>query len=319
MGRLETQWLAGPENLSAFADLSGQVDRSCARSKAAPGHRASDFAAWHLRDGHANEMQVEIGQRPFVDGLEEAEELAMPVARHAFADDGAVEHVESREQGRGAVALVVMLFVPERPFFIAPAGSIKGLDLALFIDRQHQGLVGRIEVEADNLLDLGDEVGSRERALVGRGGDESGQERAYRAPLAATLGAKGVDGLLKDATRLARAQAELTARKIKQVVNLTLNEKPPDATHWSERTMAARAGIAPSSVHKIWAVHGLKQPSRKNPPAWRGHRSAVPVAHRQCRAPECLVRARRGVARQAPASRVHAVRREIIDPGAPPS
>jgi hypothetical protein len=41
-------------------------------------------------------------------------------------------------------------------------------------------------------------------------------------------------------------------------VNLTLNEKPPDATHWSERTMAARAGIAPSSVHKIWAAHGLK-------------------------------------------------------------
>ena len=39
---------------------------------------------------------------------------------------------------------------------------------------------------------------------------------------------------------------------------LPLNEKPPDATHWSERTMAARAGIAPSSVHKIWAAHGLK-------------------------------------------------------------
>ena len=31
-----------------------------------------------------DEMQVEIGQSPFVDGLEEAEELAMPVAGHAF-------------------------------------------------------------------------------------------------------------------------------------------------------------------------------------------------------------------------------------------
>jgi hypothetical protein len=31
-------------------------------------------------------MQVEIGQRPLVDGLEKAEELAMPVAGHAFAD-----------------------------------------------------------------------------------------------------------------------------------------------------------------------------------------------------------------------------------------
>src|SRR6478736_7630609 len=30
---------------------------------------------------------------------------------------------------------------------------------SLFIDRQHQGLVGRIEVEADDILDLRDEVG----------------------------------------------------------------------------------------------------------------------------------------------------------------
>src|SRR5271154_351319 len=69
--------------------------------------------------------------------------------------------------------------------------------------------------------------------------------------------ARGVAGLLKAAPR-PPGRKPLTARKIKQVVNLTLHEKPPDATHWSERTMAARAGIAPSSVHKIWVAHGLK-------------------------------------------------------------
>src|ERR1700722_15434039 len=69
--------------------------------------------------------------------------------------------------------------------------------------------------------------------------------------------ARGVGGLLKAPPR-PRGPKPLTARKIKQVVHLTLNEKPPGATHWSERTMAARAGIAPSSVHKIWAAHGLK-------------------------------------------------------------
>ena len=63
--------------------------------------------------------------------------------------------------------------------------------------------------------------------------------------------------LLRDATR-PPGRKPLTARKIKQVVNLTLHEKPPNATQWSERTMAGRAGIAPSSVHKIWAAHGLK-------------------------------------------------------------
>ena len=75
--------------------------------------------------------------------------------------------------------------------------------------------------------------------------------------------AKGVDGLLKDATR-PPGRKPLTARKIKQVVNLTLNEKPPDATQWSERTMAARAGIAPSSVHKILGCARAQAASDEN-------------------------------------------------------
>lgn len=69
--------------------------------------------------------------------------------------------------------------------------------------------------------------------------------------------AAGVDGLLKDATR-PPGRAPLTADVIKRVVDLTLHETPPAATHWSERTMAAKVGIAPSSVHKIWKAHGLK-------------------------------------------------------------
>jgi transposase len=69
--------------------------------------------------------------------------------------------------------------------------------------------------------------------------------------------AKGVDGLLKDATRPSRVKP-LTAEKIKQVVHMTLHEKPPNATHWSMRSMAAAAGISYSSVQRIWHVHGLK-------------------------------------------------------------
>jgi len=49
--------------------------------------------------------------------------------------------------------------------------------------------------------------------------------------------AKGVDGLLKDATRPPRRKP-LTAEKIKQVVHMTLHEKPPNATQWSVRSMA---------------------------------------------------------------------------------
>jgi transposase len=69
--------------------------------------------------------------------------------------------------------------------------------------------------------------------------------------------AKGVDGLLKDATRPSRVKP-LTPEKVKQVVHLTLHEKPPNATHWSLRSMATAAGISYSSVQRIWHAHGLK-------------------------------------------------------------
>jgi transposase len=69
--------------------------------------------------------------------------------------------------------------------------------------------------------------------------------------------AKGVDGLLKDATRPPRRKP-LTAEKIKQVAHMTLHEKPPNATHWSLRSMATAAGISRTSVQRIWHAHGLK-------------------------------------------------------------
>src|SRR5262250_269678 len=69
--------------------------------------------------------------------------------------------------------------------------------------------------------------------------------------------AKGMDGLLKDATRPSRVKP-LTPEKIKHVVHMTLHAKPPNATHWSLRSMAAAAGLSYSSVQRIWRAHGLK-------------------------------------------------------------
>jgi hypothetical protein len=51
---------------------------------------------------------------------------------------------------------------------------------------------------------------------------------------------------------------DVAAEKIKQLVHMTLHEKPPNATHWSMRSMAAAAGISYSSVQRIWHAHGLK-------------------------------------------------------------
>jgi transposase len=69
--------------------------------------------------------------------------------------------------------------------------------------------------------------------------------------------AKGVDGLLKDATRPPRRKP-LTAEKIKEVVHMTVHQTPPNATHWSVRSMAAATNISYSSVQRIWHAHELK-------------------------------------------------------------
>src|SRR5246127_1200468 len=61
--------------------------------------------------------------------------------------------------------------------------------------------------------------------------------------------AKGGGGGLKDATRPSRVKP-LTPEKIKQVVHMTLHEKPPNATHWSVRSLAAAVGISYSSVQR---------------------------------------------------------------------
>jgi transposase len=46
--------------------------------------------------------------------------------------------------------------------------------------------------------------------------------------------------------------------RIDQVVHDTQHSTPPDATHWSVRSMAAHSGISKSKVQQIWAARGLK-------------------------------------------------------------
>jgi len=72
--------------------------------------------------------------------------------------------------------------------------------------------------------------------------------------------AAGVPGLLRDAGRPGR-KPSLSAATVAGIVELTLREKPADATHWSTRSMAAVAGISDTSVQRIWKAHGL-QPHR---------------------------------------------------------
>jgi hypothetical protein len=50
----------------------------------------------------------------------------------------------------------------------------------------------------------------------------------------------------------------IPASKVEEIVEATLHETPADETHWSCRSMAARAGVSSATVQRIWAARGLK-------------------------------------------------------------
>lgn len=67
---------------------------------------------------------------------------------------------------------------------------------------------------------------------------------------------EGVEGLLRDKTR-PPGKAPIAEDKTSTVVAMTLKPPPHEATHWTARAMAKLAGLAVSTVQKIWKTHGL--------------------------------------------------------------
>jgi transposase len=71
--------------------------------------------------------------------------------------------------------------------------------------------------------------------------------------------AKRLDGLLDDPRP--GAPRTVSDAQVEDVVTLTLETKPRDATHWSTRAMAARCGLSQTTVARIWRAFG-RQPHR---------------------------------------------------------
>ncbi len=70
----------------------------------------------------------------------------------------------------------------------------------------------------------------------------------------------GVPGLEHEPPRKASSR-RTTQDQIKAIVEATLHTTPPDATHWSTRTLAEQFGVSHMTVARIWDSHGL-QPHR---------------------------------------------------------
>jgi transposase len=45
---------------------------------------------------------------------------------------------------------------------------------------------------------------------------------------------------------------------VERVIVKTLEETPPDATHWSTRSMARATGMSQTAISRIWRAFGLK-------------------------------------------------------------
>ena len=64
----------------------------------------------------------------------------------------------------------------------------------------------------------------------------------------------GIAGIRQDLPRGGR-KSYVDAQEL---VRLTTQTKPENATHWSTRTLAEVAGVSATTVRRIWHAHGLK-------------------------------------------------------------
>lgn len=67
----------------------------------------------------------------------------------------------------------------------------------------------------------------------------------------------GLAGIEKDAPRPGR-KPQISRKRVQEIVRLTTQEKPANATHWSTRKMAEASGVSEATVRRVWKRHGLK-------------------------------------------------------------
>jgi transposase len=73
---------------------------------------------------------------------------------------------------------------------------------------------------------------------------------------------EGVEGLLREKTR-PPGTPRTPDEKVAEVIRLTQEPPPHEATHWTVRAMGKAVGLAASTVREIWKAHGL------SPHRWR--------------------------------------------------
>ena len=99
--------------------------------------------------------------------------------------------------------------------------------------------------------------------LAAAGGEQSKEIAARLGCSTDTVGKwrgrfarRGLDGL-HDEPRPGRPRS-IGDDDIEWVIVKTLEEQPPDATHWSTRSMARATGMSQTAISRVWRAFGLK-------------------------------------------------------------
>lgn len=92
---------------------------------------------------------------------------------------------------------------------------------------------------------------------IGAVAAETGKDKTTIRRWQSRFAEEGVDGLRRDKTR--RPGTPPLSDEVKaKVLTKTATETPPNATHWSVRSMAKEMGISHTSVQRIWQEAGIK-------------------------------------------------------------
>jgi transposase len=94
--------------------------------------------------------------------------------------------------------------------------------------------------------------GTRSKDIAARLGCSASTVGRWRGRFAE----RGLDGL-HDEPRPGRPRS-IGDDQIERVIVKTLEEQPPDATHWSTRSMARSTGMSQTAISRIWRAFGLK-------------------------------------------------------------
>jgi hypothetical protein len=94
------------------------------------------------------------------DSIEKADQFLMAMALQAAPDDLAFEDIEGGGPGGGAVALIIVGHCGTVPLFHRQSGlgAVERLDVAFFVEAEDHGRRRRIDLEADDRLELVGEV-----------------------------------------------------------------------------------------------------------------------------------------------------------------